>query len=231
MPLDLYKELSQKAAEAIAEQIREKPNSCLGLPTGNSPLGCYELLGQWTEAGKLDWNKVKCFALDDYINAPDRMSFQTYLERRLYKPICLPEENRFNPRFVDDYDELIEKAGGLDLTLLGLGVNGHIAFNEPYTPFLSWTHCIFLTESTRNANEAYYEENTEVPKLAMTMGISTILRSKKIILLVSGKHKEQVLTRALSGTADPEIPASYLSLHPNVHVLTDFPFALPAKTH
>jgi glucosamine-6-phosphate deaminase len=125
---------------------------------------------------------------------------------------------------VDDYDGLIASEGGLDLTLLGIGTNGHIAFNEPGTPLNSWTHSILLTESTRKANQSYFDESTSVPYRAVTMGIQTILSSKKLILIVSGEKKRAILERALLGEVDRNIPASYLSLHPHVTVLTDFDF-------
>jgi glucosamine-6-phosphate deaminase len=131
-------------------------------------------------------------------------------------------ENLFNPRQVDNYDLLIEQEGGLDLTLLGIGTNGHIAFNEPGTPLDSWTHSVLLTESTRRANQAYFSQATSVPHKAITMGIRTILSSKKLILIVSGEKKRDILERALLDEVNPQIPASYLSLHPHVTVLTDF---------
>jgi glucosamine-6-phosphate deaminase len=142
----------------------------------------------------------------------------------LYQYTNVQDHNKFNPSACDDYDSLIESKGGLDLTILGLGANGHIAFNEPGTPLESWTHSIWLTESTRKANQSYFAAGTTVPHRAVTMGIRTILNSRKLILIASGAHKKDILEQALLGSLDPNIPASYLSLHPHVTVLTDFEF-------
>ncbi|HEY9715036.1 MAG TPA: 6-phosphogluconolactonase, partial [Chroococcales cyanobacterium] len=217
-----YDILSQQLAETVAEQLKNKPESCLGLPTGRSPQGCYKLLGQWSQAGKVDWSRASCFALDDYMEADESISFQTFLETHLYKFTNLTAGQKHNPRDVDDYDSLIEQHGGLDLTLLGLGTNGHIAFNEPHTPLESFTHCIWLTESTRTANKSYFPENVTIPHRAISMGIRTILNSKRIILVVSGKNKKQALEKSLCGTPAPAVPASFLCLHPNLTVIKDF---------
>ncbi len=219
-----YQQLSQEMAEAVAKLLRAQPSARLGLPTGHSPLGAYKLLSQWSEQGKLDWSKACCFALDEYIDADAEESFQHFLETNLYRHTNLPDGQKFNPKNVDNYDQLIRDMGGLDLTILGIGTNGHIAFNEPGTPRMSWTHCTRLTEATREANQTYFGPGEEVPKRAVTMGIETILASKQIILIASGAHKQEVLERALLGTTDVNLPASFLSLHPHVTVLSDFEF-------
>lgn len=222
--VDKYEVLSEEIAEAIAAQLRFKPESCLGLPTGNSPLGCYKILAERSRQRKINWSAAHCFALDEYLEADQSISFQHFLQTNLYQYTNVPETNKFNPQQVDDYDALIASHGGLDLTILGLGTNGHIAFNEPGTALESWTHCIWLTESTRKANQSYFQSSTTVPYRAITMGISTILASKKLILIASGAHKKHILEQALLGAVDPLVPASYLSLHPHVTVLTDFEF-------
>jgi glucosamine-6-phosphate deaminase len=221
---NLYETLSLEMAEAISKQLRAKPNSNLGLPTGGSPLGGYKLLSKWSLDKRLDWSQVKCFALDDYLDAEEDESFEYYLEENLYKNTNLPSWHKFNPRHTDNYDSLIEENGGLDLTILGLGQNGHIAFNEPGTPKASWTHCTWLAESTRKANQTYFGPEEEVPRRALTMGIETILASRKIILIASGKQKHATLERALLGIVDVNVPASFLSLHPDVTVISDFEY-------
>jgi glucosamine-6-phosphate deaminase len=221
---DLHAALSRQAAEAIVEQLKEKPGSCLALPTGRSPVDCYELLANWSQQKRIDWSKAKCFALDDYLDVDESISFQTFLEMHLYRHTNLPANHRYNPRFTDNYDQLVEQCGGLDLTILGLGNNGHIAFNEPLTPQLSFTHCIWLTTSTRVANQYYFEEAPVVPLRGITMGIATILASRKIILLASGEHKRDILEKAISGKIDINLPASLLTIHPNLTILTDFEF-------
>ncbi|HEY9678207.1 MAG TPA: glucosamine-6-phosphate deaminase [Drouetiella sp.] len=222
--IDKYEALSEEIAEVVAAQIRHKPDSCFGLPTGNSPLGCYKILGEWSKQKKLDWSQTNCFALDEYVGAEEQITFQHFLQTNIYQYTNVKEENKFNPSQCDNYDELIASKGGLDLTILGLGGNGHIAFNEPGTLLNSWTHSVLLEESTRKANKSYFAASTVVPYKAVTMGIRTILGSKKLILIASGAHKKEILERALLGSVDPEIPASYLSLHPHVTVLTDFEF-------
>jgi len=222
--VEKYEALSEEIAEVVAAQIRSKPDSCFGLPTGNSPLGCYKFLADWSKQKKIDWSQTKCFALDEYVGADESITFQHFLQTNLYQYTNLHDENKFNPSACDDYDSLIESKGGLDLTILGLGANGHIAFNEPGTQLESWTHSIWLTESTRKANQSYFTASTTVPYRAVTMGIRTILNSRKLILIASGAHKKDILEQALLGSVDPNIPASYLSLHPHVTVLTDFEF-------
>jgi glucosamine-6-phosphate deaminase len=222
---DKYEVLSAEIACAVAAQLHDKPDSCFGLPTGNSPLGTYKLLAEWSKEKKLDWSRTRCFALDEYLMADESMTFQHYLEEHLYQFTNIEPANKHNPALFDNYDAMITEQGGLDLTLLGLGANGHIAFNEPGTPPDSWTHCLWLTESTRRANQSYFSQDKKVPDRAVTMGLKTILASKKLILLVSGEHKRAILEQALlEDSYDPEIPASYLSLHPHVTVLTDFDF-------
>lgn len=224
--MSLYETLSNEVAEDVARQLKEKPDSCFGLPTGRSPVKSYELLRQRSSTGdpelKLDWSKARCFALDEYLECDSVWSFQSYLEKHIYASTNLPQSQRFNPRFVDGYDDLIGDCGGLDLTILGLGTNGHIAFNEPGTPFQSYTHCMWLTESTRESNKVYFEESKNVPYKGVTMGIATIMASRKIILLCIGEQKRGILDRALGGSVDPDVPASILRNHPNLKVLCDF---------
>lgn len=219
-----YETMSLAAAEAIAAQLRVKPDSCLGLPTGRSPVGCYQLLARWSVENGIDWSQSSCFALDDYIGAgSDEITFQNFLETNLYRFTNLPADRKFNPRFVDDYDALIASKGGLDLVVLGLGSNGHIAFNEPGTPTRSWTHCIWLTESTRQANQSYFRSGTVIPETAVTMGIATIMASRKILLIVSGEQKKQLLQTIENSSLDENIPATFLRTHPQLSILCDFP--------
>lgn len=220
--MSLYEILSQQVADDVAHQLKRKPDSCFGLPTGKSPVKAYDYLSQRSASGELDWSKSWCFALDDYLECDEDRTFQRYLETHLYRSTNLPPEHRFNPRFCDAYDDLIASHGGLDLTILGLGTNGHIAFNEPSTPFQSYTHSMWLTESTREANKAYFEGSKSVPLTGVTMGIATIMASKQIILLVIGEQKRGILNQALGGTVDTNVPASILCRHPNLKVLCDF---------
>lgn len=219
---NLYDAMSLNVAEAIARQLKMKPTSNFGLPTGRSPRGCYKILSEWSQAGTLNWQNSKCFALDDYLNVEEEKSFHHFLETNLYRQTNLPELNKFSPRNQDDYDQVIAEQGGLDLCVLGLGTNGHIAFNEPGTPQLSWTHCHFLTQSTKEANAQEFGGADKVPTNAITIGIETILASRSIILIASGEKKRDALQKALSGNVTSQIPASYLALHPQVKVFRDF---------
>lgn len=219
---DLYEAMSLEVAESIARQLKEKPDSVIALPTGRSPIGCYRILSEWSEEGMLDWSRVNCFQLDEYIDVDPPYSFGTFLSAQLYDHTNLPPENRHSPVDTDDYDSLIERYGGLDLIVLGLGTNGHIAFNEPGTPRQSWTHSLWLTESTRSANAPYFESKEKVPTRAVTMGIKTILGARRIILMASGERKKIVLRRALLDGLNVEIPGSHLALHPRLKVVADF---------
>ena len=216
--------MSLQTAEAIANQLRMKPDSCLALPTGRTPIGCYQILSEWSRLGQLDWSKAKCFALDDYLDVEESQSFAYYLTKHLYCSTNLPKIARFNPRFCDNYDLLIAHQGGLDLAIVGIGRNGHIAFNEPGTPKESWTHCLFLTESTRKANASPFGSIASVPKRAITIGIRTILDSARVILVANGKDKKAILTKALSGTITTDVPASFLQSHLHLDLITDFDY-------
>jgi glucosamine-6-phosphate deaminase len=217
---DPYATLSLRVAEVVREQIRKNPDSRLGLPTGRTPTEMYGVLSRWTKDGGINWERVKAFGLDEYYGVEDSISFRRYLETNLYSNINLPKESQFNPLLSHDYDGLIASEGGLDLTILGIGPNGHIAFNEPGTPLDSWTHSIWLTEATLKANAEFFKGNP--PTNAVTMGIQTILGSRKIILMVSGKGKKDILQQALRGPVTPDVPASFLQLHKDVVVMTDF---------
>lgn len=222
--MDPYQSLSQQLAERILQVVQEKPDAVLGVPTGRTPLRCYELLSQWSCEKKMDWRDVRCFGLDEYVDTDEPHSFRHFLEQNLYAKGNFTRSNLFNPLDVDDYDGLIAGCGGLDLTILGLGQNGHIAFNEPGTPILSWTHTAQLTDSTRQSNLEFFGALDKVPKYSVTMGIQTILASKRIILVVAGKHKVSALQNALKGKVCAEIPASYLQLHQHLEVLSEFPW-------
>lgn len=218
-----YDELSLKLAELVAEQIKSQPASNLALPTGRTPLGAYQVLVRQAQAGQsLDWSKINCFALDEYVDSHEKDSYKYFLEQQLFQYTNLPKTSRHFPDSVDDYDGLIASLGGLDLTVLGIGKNGHIAFNEPGTELDSYTHSIWLTECTRKANQDLFASADQVPTRAVTVGIRTILASRHIILVASGEGKRAIVEKALHGPVTPQVPASFLKLHPHVTVLTDF---------
>lgn len=244
MSTNNYDDFCIVVAKQIQDQLNKKANSHIALPAGHSPCGYYNILAQASQSNEIDWRQAQCFALDDYIGAQEEHSFQYFLESHLYRFTNLPVNARFNPRNCDNYDQLIQDRGGIDLCVLGLGVNGHIAFNEPPTTNSSYTHCVFLTNSTREANKDEFVpansvnlSNTigsgndsayldAVPNKAVTMGIATIMASKRIILAVSGKHKKEILIRTLKNPANAQCPASYLTSHSDLLVVTDFEFAI-----
>ena len=227
-----YEELCERVARAIAQQIKIKSDCCLGLPTGHTPLGVYRYLSKWSAQGQIDWSKVRCFALDDYLGTDEKNTFHYYLEKNLYEHTNIQQANKFNPCMTDNYDKLISDHGGLDLTILGIGGNGHIAFNEPGTCALSWTHCTFLNQSTRLANQDSFGQLADVPTKGLTMGLATILQSRWIILLASGEKKKAIVEQAFRGPVTVEVPASLLKKHGRADVWTDLSldFSFPAGT-
>jgi glucosamine-6-phosphate deaminase len=220
--VDSYEALSQLAAGEIADLLHANPYARLALPTGNSPKRCYEILAQWTKQGRISWKNAKCFALDDYLEVEEKFTFKHFLEANLYSFTDLPDDARFDPCQVDNYDQLILDQGGVDFCLLGIGENGHIAFNEPPTPRESWTHCVWLSEETKKAQSKYFEGALFAPSRAITMGISTVLASRSIVLIASGKSKRNALRRALNGGPNKDLPASFLTTHPDLLVIADF---------
>lgn len=225
MDIQTYQQLSALVADQIIAKIKQKPDCCLGLPTGHTPIGTYKSLVEQSANGQVDWSRVRCFALDDYLEVDASFSFQSFLQNNLYDKVNASRQNLFNPTMVDNYDGLIAANGGLDLTILGIGANGHIAFNEPGTCLQSWTHCSFLTSSTKLANQDAFGSQ-EVPDRGITMGIKTIMESRSITLIASGEKKRGIVESAFRGPITNEVPASLLQEHKTLSVITDFGFML-----
>ncbi|MED1419090.1 glucosamine-6-phosphate deaminase [Bacillus smithii] len=226
-----YEEMSQKAAECIIRQVKEKPDSVLGLATGGTVIGTYQLLAKDHQKNGTSYRQILTVNLDEYIGiSPEHeQSYHFYMKKRLFDHIQIPPENTYLPDGKAEdleeeckrYDERIESLGGIDLQLLGIGVNGHIGFNEPGTPFDSKTHIVELSESTRKANARFFNTLEEVPKKAITMGIETIMKSKKILLLASGLKKAPIIRKLFQEGITEEIPASVLKKHENVVLIAD----------
>ena len=226
-----YAEMSRKAANIISAQIILKPDSLLGLATGSTPVGAYRQLVEWYEKGDLDFKEVVTVNLDEYKGlGPDNpQSYAYYMEDKLFKKVNIKPENTHLPDGLNDdpedacrkYNELLEKLGEQDLQLLGLGRNGHIGFNEPDEIFDQNVHCVSLTNSTIEANKRFFEAGEEVPKYAYTMGIRSILRSKKVLVIASGEDKADAVKKAFFGPVTPLVPASILQLHDDVILVTD----------
>lgn len=226
-----YNDLSKKAADRIAAQIRENPDSVLGLATGSSPLAAYGLLIRQYEQGKLDFSRITTVNLDEYrgLGPENSQSYRYYMDRNLFDHVNIDKSRTFLPDGLGadpeavcrGYDQLLEDLGGTDLQLLGLGHNGHIGFNEPADAFPRDTHCVNLAESTIAANRRFFQSEADVPRQAYTMGIRGIFLAEKILLLVSGQAKASILKAALCGPITPRVPASILQLHRDVTVLAD----------
>lgn len=227
-----YEAMSKKAAEIFIEAIKEKPNIILGLATGSTPIGLYkELIRAHKEEG-LDFSKVTTFNLDEYIGlSPDHpSSYEYFMREELFNHINIPRENIHIPdglaenieEYCKKYDEMIDKAGGIDIQLLGVGENGHIAFNEPDESLSLGTTIVELTENTIEVNSRFFQSVEEVPRTAISMGIGSILKAKKIVLLANGKRKAPVIKKLLStDRVSTKFPVSFLLLHPDVTVIVD----------
>ena len=227
--VESYNELSRKAAAIIAAQVIAKPESILGLATGSSPLGTYECLVKACENKDLDFSKVTSVNLDEYVGlTPDNdQSYRYFMNSNLFSKINIRKECTFVPNGCADdmekegreYDERIESLGGIDIQLLGIGLDGHIGFNEPDDVFTKETHLVDLDPSTIEANARFFASADDVPKKAITMGMGAIMNAKKVLLIANGKNKEEIVKKAFFGPITPEVPASILQLHPDVTVI------------
>ncbi len=223
-----YQAVSKEAARIIATQIITDPQSVLGLPTGSTPTRTYENLVRLHKVGILDFSQVVTFNLDEYFNLPEdhEQSFHYYMEKRLFLQVNLKEENTYLPdgqasnpqKECRRYENLIQENGGIDLMVLGLGPNGHIGFNEPGTNWDSQTRLIKLTDETKERN---FDDLKDAPDRAITMGIKTIMRSRKIILLASGEEKAKALEKTVHGPIAESWPGSILQLHPNITAIAE----------
>ncbi|HET7658642.1 MAG TPA: glucosamine-6-phosphate deaminase [Bacillales bacterium] len=228
---DNYEHMSRLAAAIIFQRVHTHPSSVLGLATGSTPEGTYQQLIQNHREYGTSYKQVTTINLDEYIGLPSGHpnSFRQFMNERLFSKLDLRSEQTHLPdgtasdldKECKRYDILIEHKGGIDLQLLGIGKNGHIGFNEPGTSFRSRTHIVTLTESTRKANARFFESLSEVPERAITMGIQTILQSKKILLLASGASKAEAIGRLLEGKVSEDFPASALNLHDDVTLIAD----------
>lgn len=226
-----YQEMSRKAANIISAQVILNPNSVLGLATGSSPIGTYKQLIEWYNKDDIDFSLVKTVNLDEYKGmSPDNpQSYSYFMLKNLFEHININLENVHIPSGLAGdtqtecrrYDEIIKSLGGVDLQLLGLGNNGHIGFNEPDNNFIRTTHCVSLSQSTIDANSRFFQNSEEIPRYAYTMGIGTIMESNKIVVIVNGKGKAQILKEVIEGPITPSVPASILQLHKDVTVIAD----------
>ena len=226
-----YKDMSRKAANIISAQMILKPESVIGLATGSTPIGVYDQLTEWYKKGDLDFSKIHTVNLDEYkgIDAENKQSYHYFMNQHLFSRVNIELQNTFVPDGMNEnqdeecqrYEKLIAGLGGVDLQLLGLGHNGHIGFNEPSDHFENETHCVDLTETTIQANKRFFDSEKDVPKQAYTMGIGTIMRCRKILVVVSGKDKAEILKQVIQGPVTPEVPGSILQFHPDCTIIAD----------
>ena len=226
-----YEEMSKKAAAMIISQVTLKPNSILGLATGETPIGMYkEIIGAYDNK-EVDLSQVKTFNLDEYfgLSKESDQSYHYYMMNNLFNHVNVKKENINIPQGeVKDineeakrYEEKIKVSGGIDLQILGIGNNGHIGFNEPDVNFEAETHLVSLDQNTIEANSRFFKSIDEVPTKAISMGIKTIMQSKKIVLLACGEGKADAIYKTVKGKICPEVPASILQLHPDVTIIID----------
>ena len=226
-----YEDMSRRAADVIAEGVVEKPNCVLGLATGSTPIGLYADLVSDCKEGKISFKDVSTYNLDEYrgLAGDHDQSYRYFMNVNLFDHVDIDKAATHVPDGACEdadaacaaYEEAIEAAGGVDIQLLGLGHNGHIGFNEPCDEFPKATHCVTLTESTIQANSRLFDSIDEVPREAYTMGIGTIMKAKKILVVANGEGKADIVRRAFFGPVTPEVPASILQFHPDVTVIVD----------
>jgi len=226
-----YDALSGAAARIITEQIASKSDSVIGLATGSTPIGAYAKLVNAHKTGTLDFSGITTFNLDEYypINPDNDQSYAYFMREQLYKYVNINAANTNIPSGTAadpaaecaTYEAKIAAFGGIDLQLLGLGLNGHIGFNEPADHFPAITHHVALDASTIAANSRFFANADDVPKHALTMGIGTIFQARHILLLISGAAKAKTAHHVLFGPIMPQVPGSALQLHPNVTVILD----------
>ena len=226
-----YADVSRKAANIIAAQVQLNPDCVLGLATGSSPIGTYQELIRKYESGDLDFSQVKTVNLDEYVGLPkDHDQSDAYFMRtNLFDHVNIDQNNcnipnGKNPDAAGEfarYDAVIDGFGGADLQLLGLGPNGHIGFNEPCDEFVNGTNKVELTASTIDANQRFFEKREDVPTHAYTMGIGSIMKAKRVLLVVNGEKKAQAVKDCFFGPIKPQAPGSILQLHPDFILVAD----------
>lgn len=226
-----YDEMSSEAANIVAQLLQLKQNAVLGLATGSTPEGLYARLVQMYEEKIIDFEAVTCFNLDEYAGlSPDHpQSYHYYMDHHLFSKVNVKQGNMHIPSHgtanveaaCREYDKKIKEAGGIDLQLLGLGVNGHIGFNEPADCLHKDTHFVVLSKETIEANSRFFPAEDDVPRQAITMGVGSIMSADRIMLLASGGGKAEAVRQMTCGTLSTQHPASLLQLHQNVLVIID----------
>ncbi len=226
-----YQKLSAKAAQIVSSQVTLKNNTVLGLATGSTPEGMYQKLIEMYDAGSIDFSEVTTFNLDEYLGLdPDHpQSYHYYMHHKFFNYVNIPSQNIHIPPGQENntaetcrnYEQKIFNAGGIDLQILGIGVNGHIGFNEPAKYLNTQTHVVNLSAETISANSRFFSKGSEVPRQAITMGMGSIMLAQKVILLASGKSKAEAIKETVNGKITTEVPASFLQLHHEFILIAD----------
>lgn len=226
-----YNDMSRKAADIIKNLLIKKNDAVLGLATGSTPIGLYKYLIEMNKDHVIDFSKVKTVNLDEYIGlgSNDSQSYRYFMNTNFFNHINIDKNNTYVPNGLAKnleeegrrYDKVIAELGGIDLQILGIGNNGHIAFNEPNRKLTAGTHVTPLTESTIKANSRFFDCIDDVPKTALTMGLGQIMKARKIILVASGRNKADAVKQLLNGKITTECPATMLQMHNDVTVIID----------
>ena len=228
--IDTPENLAKKAAERYVSLLNKKPAAVLGYATGSTPVGLYRELARRNSAGDMSFAKATTFNLDEYIGLAEThdQSYRYFMNDNLFHHIDIPIESTHVPCGLGDceagakaYEMQIQDAGGIDLQLLGIGHDGHIGFNEPGTPFGSFTHPVDLAERSIQANSRFFASINDVPRRAVTMGIRTVMNARSIIMIALGEDKADIVAQALKGPVTEQVPASVLQLHPFVEIYLD----------
>ena len=225
-----YSEISSDSAMIVANQIKTKPNTVLGLATGSTPLGLYKELIQLHLNEGLDFSNVITFNLDEYVGLSNDhpQSYNVFMRDNLFSKINIKKENIHIPngnaphdKECERYESLIIRSGGIDLQILGIGSDGHIAFNEPSSSLGSRTRLKTLTQETVKDNARFFDNISDVPRFAITMGVGTIMEAKKILLIASGVSKTTPIRKAIEGPISSMCSASAIQMHPKTIVMVD----------
>ena len=226
-----YQAMSRRAANILSAHVILKPDCVLGLATGSTPIGAYQQLIEWYRKGDLSFAETRTVNLDEYCGlAPTHeQSYRRFMQTNFFDHIDVRPENTHVPNGLAEdpeaecarYNRVIQELGGIDLQLLGMGHNGHIGFNEPGHAFELETHAVDLSQTTIDANARFFASREDVPRRALTMGIKNIMQARRILVLVSGEDKAEIVCRAFRGPVTPQVPASILQLHPDVTLVGD----------
>jgi glucosamine-6-phosphate deaminase len=226
-----YEQMSKTAAQIVVDVLNTKPNAVLGMATGSTPLGLYQELVRLHKAGGVDFSRVTTFNLDEYVGLPPNhpQSYHYFMHEHFFQHVNIPRHNinipsgttSNYPAFCAWYEGRIAECGGIDLQILGIGSDGHIAFNEPGSSLSSRTRLKTLSKMTIDDNARFFDRREDVPVYAITMGVGTILDARRLVLVASGKAKSKAIAQAVEGPVTSMVSASAIQMHREATVLVD----------